>query len=61
MNKYARLDIACGIDMKISSAARYAAADIFAVVLKVHNKHGLACFFVSHAANPLIHMDSLVG
>ena len=59
--KYARLYVACGIYVEIVSACRYAAADIFAVVLEVHNEHRLARFAVTHFTKPAVHIFPLVG
>ena len=61
MNENAGLHVALGVDVEIVSAARNTAADIFGVVLEIHNEHGLAALRISDLAKPFIHLNSLLG
>ena len=61
MCEHARLHIACGVDVQVAAPAGDAAADILGVVLEIHDEHRLARLAVSHAAQPFIHMNPLLG
>ena len=60
MDENAGLHVACGVDVEVIPAAGNAAADIFAVVLEVHDEKGLAAFAVSGFSQPFIHMLALL-
>ena len=61
VNEHARLNVARGIDVEIVSAAGNTAADIFGVVLEVHDENRFAGFRVADFPKPVIHKFTLLG
>ena len=58
MYENARIGIAVGVYVEISSATRDTAADIFAVVLEIHRKHRLCRTYL---ADTVIHIVTSIA
>ena len=57
MHEDARLHIACGVDVQVSSSARYASTDEFAVILEIEREEGL---FLAHFPYEVVQMTALL-